>query len=370
MLQHRVASYLVDRGLLAPATVVDGEIETVELPRRHAGLQVRFRAGSAPDDDYAGYFVKQAVVADREATLAHEAAVYEALRAAPPSGLASYLPEYVLYDPDAKLLVLKLLPHARTLREYHASSGRFPKTPAAQLGKALAALHEAHVPDVLSRPGSIPWVLRAHQPAFGFYCELSGASLQLLSILQRSDELCTVLEASAEAWTPDCLVHNDVRWDNCLVFSRRAERRATGFKLVDWELAARGDAYWDVGAALSEYLAFWLITIPAASGVALRTLPDLARHPIDRMQPAIRAFWDSYVGGRDGEAFDAEEGLLRSTRYAAAHLVQAAIENAQAAPTLTGFVVLCLQLALNVGAEPERAAVQLLGLDVRAPTPL
>jgi hypothetical protein len=83
------------------------------------------------------------------------------------------------------------------------------------------------------------------------------------------------------------------------------------------------------------------------------------------MQPAMRTFWLSYVAARDGDEFDADEAVIRATRYAAARLVQAAIENAQTAPRLTAFAVLCLQLALNVGAEPERAAAQLLGLDVR-----
>jgi hypothetical protein len=95
-----------------------------------------------------------------------------------------------------------------------------------------------------------------------------------------------------------------------------------------------------------------------------QNLPGLARHPIDRMQPAIGAFWRSYVAGREDEAFDQDDALLRSIRYAAARLVQAAIENAQSAANLTGFGVLCLQVALNVGIQPERAAAQLLGLSL------
>jgi hypothetical protein len=364
-LQRGIPAYLIDRGLLDAAFVVDGDIEIVELPRRHANLQVRFRA-LPESEDHSGYFLKQALVGDREAALAHEAAVYESLRAAAASPLAVYLPEFVLYDREAKLLVLELQPHARTLRDYHASSGRFSKTLAAHLGKALAALHETRVPDALPLSGAAPWVLRAHQPAFGFFCELSAASVDLLGVLQSSEELCAVLGESAAQWRQDRFVHNDVRWDNCLVFPRSNERRTTGFKLVDWELADCGDAFWDVGAALSEYLAFWLLSIPSASGVAPQELPDLARHPVERMQPSIRTFWRSYVAGRNLEASDAEDGLIRSIRYAAARLVQAAIENAQVSPALTGFGVLCLQLALNVGTQPERTASQLLGLDLHA----
>jgi hypothetical protein len=362
VLQQRVAAYLIDQGLLDPATIVDGELEVVQLARRHAGIQVRVGGRPAPGNDHVGYFVKHAAMPEREAALAHEAAVYAALRAPAASRVKPYLPEFVLYDPDEKLLVLKLVAPARTLREYHASSGRFATAPASGLGEALGALHTTRLRGALSSPPALPWVLRVHQPSFGFFCELSAASVQLLSVLQRSDELCGVLDELEADWSQDGFVHNDVRWDNCLVASRGATRRTRRIKLIDWELGNYGDALWDVGAALSQYLAFWLLSIPAGGDVALRELPHLARHPLDRMQPAIRAFWRHYVATRDGESFDAEAALVRATRYAAGHLVQAAIENAQPAPTLSAFGVLCLQLALNIGIEPERAAVQLLGL--------
>jgi Phosphotransferase enzyme family len=365
LVPHRLAPYLIGRGLLDPATVVDGDLTIVHIHRRHAGFQVRVRGGSDSANEASGYFVKHAVVSDREEALGHEAAVYESLRTVSASRLSLYLPEFVLSDPDAKLLVLELITPARTLRDYQSSTGRFPRTLASHLGKALAALHAIPLADVHLPPVGVPWVLLAHQPSFDFFCELSAASVELVSVLQRSEDLCRLLDEMREEWEADSLVHNDVRWDNCLVLSRGASRRMTGLKLIDWELAGRGNALWDVGSALSQYLAFWLLSIPAAADVSPRALPRLARHPIERMQPAIRTFWRTYVMLRGIERSRETESLIRGTRYAAAHLVQAAIENSQSAPRLTSFAVLCLQLALNVATEPERAAARLLGLDDR-----
>ena len=47
-------------------------------------------------------------------------------------------------------------------------------------------------------------------------------------------------------WRAETFIHNDVKWDNFLVYARAGSRRLTQMKIIDWELANFGDPAWDV----------------------------------------------------------------------------------------------------------------------------
>jgi hypothetical protein len=95
-------------------------------------------------------------------------------------------------------------------------------------------------------------------------------------------------------------------------------------------------------------------------------LVGLARHPLPRMQPAIRAFWHAYVRQRGLPVRLARAQLRQAVRYGAARLVQTAYEQVQAMTQLTGTVVCALQVAFNMLRRPDEAAERLLGLPLEA----
>ncbi len=134
-------------------------------------------------------------------------------------------------------------------------------------------------------------------------------------------------------------------------------------KIVDWELSRLGDPCWDVGSFFGEYLTYWLLSIPVTGQDPPDRFLDLARYPLDKMRPAIRAFWSAYVSGSgltDPGLHDAF--LIRSVRYATARLVQTAYEQGQVSALLTGNIVVLLQLAFNILQRPEEASIALLGI--------
>jgi hypothetical protein len=75
------------------------------------------------------------------------------------------------------------------------------------------------------------------------------------------------------------------------------------------------------------------------------------------MQPATDAFWSAYC-----EKSSTPPALRRVVELTAVHLVQTAVERAQALWAPSAHVVTLLQLAENILLEPERAARALLGL--------
>ena len=353
--EAELVRYLLDSGLLTSSAVVDGRLRVRNASRRHQSFLVETRNGPS-------FFIKHGVDAEHCAALAREYAIYNYLSERAAALVANSLPHLRIYDDDRHLLILDLVPNAESLRDYHTRRGKFPKQVAAQLGVSLGMLHQLTLVDGTAeaerfRHGA-PWILSVHRPHVAMLRDFSGATLQLIRFVQRIGELGERLEAMAEQWRQECLIHSDIKWDNGIISKGRSARLV----LVDWEVASLGDPAWDIGSIFMDYLCFWVMSIPVTGEVPPEQFADLARYGIADMQPALREFWYAYVRVRKFGAAQSAETLSRAVGLAAARLLQIAFEQAQTASRLTSNLVLCLQLALNMLRRPETAAADLLGI--------
>ncbi len=348
--QADIASFLLERRLVEPATVVDGRFTVRDASSRNRNYRVEASPGPS-------YLLKQGVGAAGE-TVGQEAGVYAAL--ADGGAVGRYLPRFYGYDQDERVLVLELVPDAEDLREYHLK-GRFPASLGTAVGAALGTLHrETWIAAPRAAPEAAPWILTLHRPELGIFRDVSAANLEVIKIVQRTPRFGDRLDELRAGWRKEALIHQDVKWDNCLVVA--GERGRKGVKLIDWEAAAYGDPCWDIGSALGHYLSFWLFSIPITGPVPPQRFPELAAFPLDSMQRALGACWDAYVRSLRLGPVEAGERLRRSAGFAAVRLVQTAFEATQLLPQVTSGVVLHLQLAFNILERPVEAAVRLLGL--------
>ena len=352
---RELVPYLLEHGLLDGAQVVDGVVTIADVSRRNANVAVT--AGDGP-----GYLVKQGSSADTRMTVANEAGAYQYLAGSGEPDMARYVPRLYGYDPDSSLLVLELVAGGEDFRAYHYRTGRFSKTLAAELGRALGLVHRATRTEEQPDDGWRPWGLWAHRPAVSSLRHLSGATVELVRILQRYEAFAAGLDDLRGEWRIEALAHNDLKWDNCIVHGAGETARRTRLKLVDWELARWGDPRYDVGCAFAQYLAFWASSIPVTGSTPPERYAELARHPIERMQPALGALWRAYVETMGLDLIEAREWLEVCVRYGAAALVHVAIERTQEALQLTADVAILLQLSLNMLARPEDASAHLLGI--------
>jgi hypothetical protein len=199
-------------------------------------------------------------------------------------------------------------------------------------------------------------VLDIHRPTLDVYGTVSGADIELLRVIQRFPAFGVALDDLRLRWQPAALTHNDLRWDNIVV----ARDSDSDLQLIDWELVGRGDPCWDIGTFVSEYLSFWVYSIPPTSHSAAGSR-HAARHQIEDMQPAIRAFWNAYRQQvQDGGGADLP--LDRAVRCAGARLLQTAFEHTRTRDRPTTNDLLLLQLSLNVLQRPDDVAARLLGL--------
>jgi Ser/Thr protein kinase RdoA (MazF antagonist) len=351
--QEDVARYLLERGLLGPEALLDGDLAIRDASSRNRNFRVETRDGPC-------YLLKQGMTQEAAAMVAHEAAVYQ--RLVQQAGASSaHLPGFHGYDHERGVLVLELVRNARDLRSLHLSASSLSAGPAAILGSALGALHRStHSPAPAPAPMAAPWVLWVHRPDARVFRDVSAAALELIRVLQGADGFAEALDRVRNRWRQEAFIHGDVKWDNCLV--SLPDDGGEELRLIDWESAAPGDPCWDIGSALSHYLSFWLFSIPVTGSEPPERFPELAGYPLDGMKPALAACWISYADARGLDRESSADELLRAVELAGARLIQTAFESAQMMQQLTSAVVLHLQLAFNILQRPEEAATRLLGL--------
>lgn len=360
--QSQIAQYLVARGLTSPQCIVDCDFEVSEVSRRNRNFRVLSERGSS-------YLLKQCKSPGETDTLLHEASVYSLLdQVAGESSLLHYLPRVEQYDANEKVLILELLRNARDLRELSQYRNRISKRMAITLGHALGSLHRvtgsALAPaQEIGLRNHCPWVLSIHRPSLGIFRDTSSANLQVIRIVQNTAGFGTLLDQLRESWRVDAVIHNDMKWDNCLVLRARSGREPV-LKIVDWEFANLGDSCWDVGAVFSAFLSSWAFSVPICGEEPAGYFLELAKYPLARMHPVIREFWEAYREGRGLSRAESDNFVLRALRFGAARLLQTAFEQMQSSTVLTGNVVCLLQLSINILERPSEALVHLLGLSI------
>lgn len=365
-----VGEYLLGRGLLEPADVVDGPFSTRDVSRRNRNLAVSSRDGR-------GYLVKQANPNEpgTAASLRVEAAFYRLCWSESSlSSLRPLLPRLVEAGVEEPTLVLELLEGALPLWQHCSVPGppAFPWRVGPALGRALGQLHATFRGPVSSGEsrlpggeGEPPWILAVHRPEPACLDRLSPANLHLLKIVQRQPGLKEQLDAVRSEWRIETLVHGDIKSDNVLVGPEPDPASEPRVRLVDWELVHAGDPAWDVGSAIADFVAFWLESVPLSSLKSVHQQVAEARYPLSAIRPALRGLWQRYreaaaIGDGQAGAF-----LHRAIRYGAARLIQTAYERSSLAWVLPNVAIGRLQLAANLLADPVRARCDLFGIGLR-----
>jgi hypothetical protein len=354
---------LANRGLLDRAEVIDGELRIIDASRRNHNLQVLRSCGPS-------YIIKQGLGTERRLTVAHEAAVHECLGSIQDEVLAALLPRVVTYAPAECLLILELVRDGESLESYHFRHRTFSVPQARRLAKALVAVHSVTAAEALklSSPpqlgAGLPWSLWSlHRPDVSTFGGLSNGGMLASRMIQNAVGFGELLDAAGAEWTPSCLIHGDLRFDNCVLAPAPGSMRKDRLKLVDWELAVWGDPCWDAGAVLASYLSSWLLSCPISGETPPETVAHLGRYRLADMRRAAGAFWAAYDAGM---AQAGAVSLHRTMRFAAVKLLQFMVEDLQTSVVLTGRAVCLAQLALNLLKDPHESAEHFLATRIES----
>lgn len=347
--------YLLSRDLLAIADVVDGDFAVVEAGRRNRNFKVMLHAGG-------GLFVKQVKTTDalNIASIQRETCFFRF--AQNDSDWAAFLPRMIDHDPIRHSLIVELIPGSETILEYHFRQGKVPPVLGRLLGRALALCHDpARYQHLRAAQLSLfaqatPWIL-SFRSASG---RVGGGILAMLAFFEAHPALRLNMERLRQAWRVDALIHNDMKWDNCIVFP--GPDGAPRLKIIDWEMVDVGDVAWDIGAVFAAHFASAVFFSAAGQKDPAHSLPQQAIANARAMHPALQAFWQSYLASIPLSASNADALLLRAVDYAGARLVMTAFELVVDAAAMSEHAQTLLHLSLQIMLDPAAAAHEVFGV--------
>ena len=363
---YNLPHYLLSKGLVDSQSLVSGDFAIVEAGRRNRNFKVLRRRSR-------GLFVKQIKSTEAQAiyTIQREAAFYRAVHsAARYSGLRRLVPEFVDYDALRHAVTLQLADNAESMQERYMRENQYGEETARLLGRALAVIHShaaAMTSDASTRSlfsYQVPWPLRFDQSGYQVLDGFGAIGPALAAGIRQFPNLQPLLSALRSEWRYDSLIHNDMKWDNCLLkIQPEGEPQLT---IVDWELADIGDGAWDVGSIFKDYIMAALMNSSARAQAAAQKYPAPPPVTLETLHPSVRAFWEAYAAGRGLSGLEAHVTLLRAIRLTAGRMIVGVLEYLGGSAELGPLGQTMLQTSAGLLEAPHVAMLQLLGNPARA----
>jgi len=362
---YNLPHYLLSKGLIDAQAIVEGDFTIAEAGRRNRNFKVLRRGAS-------GLFVKQIKTTEAQAitTIQREAAFYRAVHADTKfAAIRGLIPEFVDHDPRRHALALRLTDNAESMQERHAREGKYGEDTARALGRALGLVH-LHGSAILSDPAARslfpcqpPWPLTFDQSGYQMLDALGPIGPALAAGIRQFPSLQPLLSALRSEWKFDSLIHNDMKWDNCLLkIQQDGEPELT---IVDWELADLGDGAWDVGTIFKEYIMAVLLNANMRETASAQNYPPPALITLESLQPSIRAFWQAYAAARGLAGYEEQTTLLRAVRLTAGRMIVAVLEYLGPSAQLGTLGTTMLQTSVGLLEAPQIGMLQLMGAPPR-----
>lgn len=346
--------YLIRRGFLSSREIVNGQLRVIDMSRRN--LNTRILTGKK------GLFVKQPknLDAPNVASFHREALAYHLSTShAEAPTLASLLPGFHFFDSKDHVLVIDDIGESEDVAQFHSRKQCFPTDVASRIGAGLATYHRIMNCDMLSGvdtaafPRKPPWILSIYNQEAVPVSDTGSAPLRILEIVRKYGDFHNLMRELEDEWRIECLIHGDMKLQNCIVELDTSGSDASTVKIVDWELADLGDSAWDIGGIFQAYLCNWVFSMNPSAEPGEEALRN-ARFPLEKIVPAMSAFWDTYSAAVSDQK-SLKDLLNRSIRYAAARMVQTVYEYMFHSPDITPHAVRLMQLSLNMLSKPEES---------------
>lgn len=313
----------------------------------------------------------------------HEWQLHQFLQATPDlAPVQALISEALDGDEANSILVLRYLADYADLEGTGALSQAITPDVAAAVGMTLAAIHCATYrrDDYLTRlRKSVDYQAIDRVPNFShgldpitpeIFGQVTTDGLRFYELFQRHGELGRAIAHLSRSVIPCCLVHNDLKFSNILLYVGQPKDlphtgRKPAIRLIDWERWRWGEPALDLGSLVAAYLKLWLKSLVVAPDLDVAASLRLATVPLEQVQPALVALMRGY-GARFPQVLDAfaseTEWLTRVMQFAGLALIESLQARLHYLEPFGNGEICLLQVAKTLLCSPEASVQTVFGM--------
>lgn len=233
---HDLILFLCVQDIISASDIVDAGVKIIEEVRD------RFVVRTVWVSDKPVYIIKHARDKKAYEALLRELVAYRCLQKS--VDLMSIAPKLIMSNSKKVFMVIKWISDKNPINT-HVSQEEV----VGYLGHLIGKLHQNtfHTRQEVgssSKPGILQEL--SHQKQWEQFPELN---MHIKS--EWKDILMQGIKKAGYFWSPDALIHGDLKWEHCLFGDNE---NVDSLQLIDWELATFGDSAWDVACIIGEII--------------------------------------------------------------------------------------------------------------------
>lgn len=289
--------------------------------------------------------------------------------------LRQFVPPVRHFDPEHGILVVPYLQGYCDLIDFYDESAQFSAGLAAQIGQALARVHQLTLDqssyrqflcapplqrDMVRYPNFLAGLDRINPEVFGVFC---ADGLKFFKLFQRYDRLRDAIASLHTLWQPCCLIHYDCKLSNILIESAWTEDSPSlpDLQIIDWERCRWGDPAYDLGTMIADYLRLWLKSLVVSPAIDIPTALQLAQTPLEWLQPSLRALVQAYLQAAP-QVVNRFPGLVaKALQFAGLALIHKILVRLEEQSPFDNPEICTLQIAHRLLCTPEQALPAIFG---------
>ena len=330
---ENICDYLLENQFIDKNAIIEGDLLIRDVSSRNTNFLVnQFHANGIK------ILIKQPDINDEDyiKSMEVEAEIYQLIfNNKDFEQVKTYLPTFNLYDSKNHILIIEQITGVCRVFDYLFYGLNLPDENISEhFAKALSALHSIKIEQKLLSeiPKSYPWFLNIGQKSYQKKIKKSHAkTYQYLSEIFENKKWMDVISRTKRNWQEENIIHLDSRFTNWMISFRHQTNQNNPLWLIDWEMAGKGDAAWDIAFLVGEWInlgVFFQENHPTI-------FPDIEQ----KITAQINFFWKSYRDKRHFSLSKKKDFLKRICRYLALRILmmtyELLLEDEESQTTLT-----------------------------------
>ncbi len=361
-----ISAFLMEKGLLKPKSVVDGDFMVTQTQNRNAIFKIHIKNNKS-------LFVKQLVNFDPQNTyfLQKDATCLWLIKNEKTfANLAQYVPEYYGYDPEKQVLIVEYLPEAKNLEEvYQTQEGMSPAL-LKQAAKIMSSFHFKLEEQTMTNRAvqffmrQLPWTFQFALSPESNAMSMYGQS-PVVDYLKKNESFLNLMKDNGKLYEVSSLIHGDIKGVN---FILQNEQDPSTLKIIDWELSDIGDPLWDVAGFIQSLFVSQIIKHTAAT--PYQASNNLSEVQMTQNLEEIKILWETYSQLQKFDTASNSKALNKTIKFAGMRLIQTAFEHNMNSQQLQANVIKILQISHSLMQNSENLVAQIIQPKIKTYEPV